>query len=210
MKIKLEKASKRFQFDWIFKDISLEIAPFSHWAITGSNGSGKSTFLKCLSGLQPLTEGKITYFFEEKEVSDADIFRHLVMSAPYMELPEEFSLLELMNFHFNFKSPKESLSIEDMMDIMYLKEHRNKPVFQFSSGMKQRLKLGLCFFSKVNLILLDEPTSNLDKKGIDWYLHLVKEFSKDKTLFVCSNDPKEYDFCPNQIHIEDFKLKNRL
>lgn len=210
MKIKLEKASKRFQFDWIFKDITLEIASFSHWAITGSNGSGKSTFLKCLSGLQPLTEGKITYIFEEKEISDTDIFRHLVISAPYMELPEEFSLLELMNFHFKFKSPIESLSIEEMMDIMYLKEHRNKPVFQFSSGMKQRLKLGLCFFSKINLILLDEPTSNLDKKGIDWYLHLVKEFSKDKTLFVCSNDPKEYAFCPNQIHIEDFKIKHRL
>lgn len=210
MRLQLNQISKRFQFDWIFRDLTLDIPPYSHWAITGSNGSGKSTLVKCISGLQPLTSGKITYSIDGNNISDSDIFRYLVMSAPYMELTEEFSLYELLTFHFKFKSPIASLSLEEMMDIMYLKEHREKPVFQFSSGMKQRLKLGLCFFSKINLILLDEPTSNLDEKGVAWYLHLVKEFSKDKTLFVCSNDPKEYGFCPNEIKIEDFKPKQKL
>ncbi|WP_262917675.1 ABC transporter ATP-binding protein [Cognataquiflexum rubidum] len=210
MELKLNQASKRFQFEWIFRNISLHIPAFSHWAITGSNGSGKSTLLKCLSGINPLTQGSISYFSEGKEINGNDIFKSLVISAPYMELPEEFTLLELLQFHFKFKSPAENINLDAMMDIMYLKAHENKPISQFSSGMKQRLKLGLCFFSESKLVFLDEPTSNLDKQGVDWYLQLVKQFSKNKTLFVCSNDPKEYGFCPNEIKIEDFKHKQKL
>ncbi len=210
MELKLNQVSKRYQFEWIFKDISLHVPAFSHWAITGSNGSGKSTLLKCLSGMNPLSHGSISYFSEGKEIHGNEIFKSLVISAPYMELPEEFTLRELLQFHFKFKRPADNLPLDEMMEIMYLKIHQNKPISQFSSGMKQRLKLGLCFFSDSKLILLDEPTSNLDEQGIAWYLQLVKEFSKNKTLFICSNDPKEYSFCPHEIRIEDFKVKQKL
>ncbi|MCH6201143.1 ABC transporter ATP-binding protein [Aquiflexum sp. LQ15W] len=210
MELKLSQVSKRYQYDWIFKDIDLHIPSLSHWAITGSNGSGKSTLLKCLSGVNPLTKGTIQYFDQEKEIKSESIFNSIVITAPYMELPEEFTLIELLQFHFKFKRPVDNLTLDEMMDILYLKTHRNKTVSQFSSGMKQRLKLGLCFFSESKLVFLDEPTSNLDKQGVDWYLQLVKQFSKNKTLFVCSNDPKEYGFCPNEIKIEDFKHKQKL
>lgn len=210
MELKLNGASKRFQFEWIFKNISLHIPAFSHWAITGSNGSGKSTLLKCLSGINPLTQGSISYFSEGKEINGNDIFKSLVISAPYMELPEEFTLREFLQFHFKFKSPSDNMTLDRMIEIMYLKGHQNKPISQFSSGMKQRLKLGLCFFSESKLVFLDEPTSNLDEQGIVWYLQLVKEFSKKKTLFICSNDPKEYAFCHHMIKMEDFKAKQNL
>ena len=210
MELKLDQVSKRYQFEWIFKHITLRVPSFSHWAITGSNGSGKSTLLKFLSGMNPLTQGSISYFSGGKEIHGNEIFKSLVVSAPYMELPEEFSLRELLEFHFKFKIPAGNLNLEEMMEIMYLKNHQNKPVSQFSSGMKQRLKLGLCFFSNCQLVLLDEPTSNLDEQGIAWYLELVKQFSKDRTLFICSNNPKEYSFCPNEIHIENFKVKQKL
>lgn len=204
MELRLENLSKRFQYEWIFKSIDLHIPAFSHWAITGSNGSGKSTLLKCIAGVQPPTSGKVIYSKEAVNISVDDIFSHLLISAPYMELPEEFTLHEMLQFHSKFKQPNQ-LSLDQMMDIMYLSSHRDKPVSQFSSGMKQRLKLGLCFFFKGNLVLLDEPTSNLDEQGISWYLHLVKEYSKDKTLFISSNDPREYSFCPNEIKMQDFK-----
>jgi ABC-type multidrug transport system ATPase subunit len=210
MELKLNQVSKRYQFEWIFKDINLHVPAFTQWAITGSNGSGKSTLLKCLSGLTPLTHGSISYHSEGKEINSTEVFKSLVISAPYMELPEEFTLRELLQFHFKFKSPAENISINEMIEIMYLKNHQNKPVSQFSSGMKQRLKLGLCFFSESKLVLLDEPTSNLDHQGVAWYLDLVKQFLKNKTLFICSNDPKEYSFCQNEIKIEDFKLKQNL
>jgi ABC-type multidrug transport system ATPase subunit len=210
MELKLDQVSKRYQYEWIFKNITLHIPALSHWAITGSNGSGKSTLLKCLSGINPVTHGSISYFSEGKEIEGNEIFKSLVISAPYMELPEEFTLRELLQFHFKFKRSADNISLDAMMDIMYLKAHENKPISQFSSGMKQRLKLGLCFFSASKLVFLDEPTSNLDEQGIVWYLQLVKEFSKNKTLFVCSNDPKEYIFCHHVIKMEDFKNKQNL
>lgn len=210
IRIKLDSAAKRFQYEWIFRNLSLEIPAISNLAITGSNGSGKSTFLKAIASLNPLTEGSINYFIKEKEISGEEIYKHLTISAPYLELPEEFSLLELLQFHFKFKKPVAELSYEKMMEIMYLENHQNKPISQFSSGMKQRLKLGLCFFSDVSLILLDEPASNLDEKGISWYLDLVANYGNNKTILICSNDKREYGFCEHIINIENYKLKQSV
>lgn len=203
--IQLQQASKRFQNEWIFKNLNLTLALGDSIAITGSNGSGKSTLLKCLSGAIPLSSGTITYLVNQKPIFDTDWFTHLSMATPYMELPEEFMLKELLDFHFQFKNPVAQLSSQEMIDIMYLGTHQEKPINQFSSGMKQRLKLGLAFFSDVSLVLLDEPTSNLDKKGIDWYFSLIKKFSKDKIILVCSNEEREYDFCSQKLVLENFK-----
>ncbi|ERM84412.1 hypothetical protein P872_24970 [Rhodonellum psychrophilum GCM71 = DSM 17998] len=210
LEIKMQEASKRFQYEWIFKNITLDLAAGSKTAIRGSNGSGKSTLLKCISGLIPTTEGKITYFLKGIQIPDAEIYRHLVLSAPYLELPEEFTLIELLRFHFKFKKIIENISFDKMMENMFLKEHQNKPISQFSSGMKQRLKIGLCFFSDAPFVLLDEPTSNLDERGINWYLDMVKEFGKERTILVCSNDAKEYTFCQNHINVEEYKIKQSI
>ncbi|MDI1322846.1 MAG: ATP-binding cassette domain-containing protein [Algoriphagus sp.] len=205
LEVQLDGASKRFQFEWIFKNLSLALSQGNSLAITGSNGSGKSTLLKCVSGSIPLTSGKIHFRKNLKLISESEWFSNLSFAAPYMELPEEFMLEELLTFHFKFKSPLNQISIEEMMDIMYLTPHKSKPINHFSSGMKQRLKLGLAFFSDVPLVLLDEPTSNLDKKGIDWYLELIAKFSANRILIICSNDPREYDFCEQKIVLEDYK-----
>lgn len=207
LSIQLDQAGKRFQYEWIFKNVSLDLEPQAKMAITGSNGSGKSTLLKCLAGLIPLTEGKVKYLNDHKVISESDFFTYLAVSAPYLELPEEFTLMELLSFHFKFKDKISSLSVEDMIDIMYLQEARNKQVQFFSSGMKQRLKLGLCLFSEVPLLLLDEPTSNLDQRGIDWYLEMITKYGNTKTILVCSNDPREYAFCNKIIKMENFKLR---
>lgn len=205
LEIQLDGASKRFQFEWIFKNLSFSLSEGNSLAVTGSNGSGKSTLLKCISGSIPLTSGKILYKKEEGLISESEWFSNLTFAAPYMELPEEFMLEELLKFHFKFKSPLNQISVAEMMEIMYLTQHKSKPVSHFSSGMKQRLKLGLAFFSDVPLVLLDEPTSNLDKKGIDWYLELITKFSSKRILIICSNDPREYDFCEQKIVLEDYK-----
>lgn len=205
LEVQLDGASKRFQFEWIFKNLSLVLSQGNSLAVTGSNGSGKSTLLKCISGSIPLTSGKILYKKDQRLISETEWFSNLTFAAPYMELPEEFMLEELLKFHFKFKSPLNRISVEEMMEIMYLTPHKSKPVNHFSSGMKQRLKLGLAFFSDVPLVLLDEPTSNLDKKGIDWYLELIAKFSSKRILIICSNDPREYDFCEQKIVLEDYK-----
>ncbi|GGF17512.1 ABC transporter ATP-binding protein [Echinicola rosea] len=207
LEIRLTNAAKRFQYDWIFRHLDLHAKPTDKIAITGSNGSGKSTFLKCLAGINPFTEGETEYSLEQRSISDNEVYRHLSISAPYMELPEEFTLLELLGFHFNFKTPYQGIQLKEMIKVMYLEDAINKQVSHFSSGMKQRLKLGLCFFSNTSLLLLDEPTSNLDRRGSEWYQELVHAYGQDRTIFVASNDPGEYEFCTEHLSIEDHKIK---
>ncbi|QDH79468.1 ATP-binding cassette domain-containing protein [Echinicola soli] len=207
LEIRLTNAAKRFQYDWIFRNLDLHVKPTDKIAITGSNGSGKSTFLKCLAGINPFTEGGILYTLGQQHIADSEVYRYLSISAPYMELPEEFSLLELLRFHFNFKTPYQGMRPEEMIKVMYLEDAVNKQISYFSSGMKQRLKLGLCFFANASLLLLDEPTSNLDRRGSEWYRELVNSYGKDRTIFVASNDPAEYGFCSKNLSIEDYKLK---
>ncbi|WP_268036642.1 ABC transporter ATP-binding protein [Algoriphagus sp. PAP.12] len=205
LKIQIEEASKRFQYEWIFKNLTLSLQSGDRLAVTGSNGSGKSTLLKCLAGSIPLSSGKVSYNLNGAEIPDTDWFKQLTIAAPYLELPEEFTLEELLDFHFKFKSPKQGLDISEMLEILYLSDHRNKLVSQFSSGMKQRVKLGLSLFSDVSIVFLDEPTTNLDKKGVSWYLDLVEKYTKDQILMICSNEPREFEFCQEKLVLEDYK-----
>ncbi|MDX5340761.1 MAG: ABC transporter ATP-binding protein [Cyclobacteriaceae bacterium] len=205
LKIHLQEVSKRFQYEWIFKNLNLTIPSGSSLAIIGGNGSGKSTLLKCLSGAVPVTSGKIFFLDDQHEIPEPEKYKHLSISAPYLELPEEFTLKEVIDFHFKFKNPLGNITSEEILDILYLKQHAQKAVSQFSSGMKQRLKLGLALFSEVPLVLLDEPTSNLDKKGITWYLDLIQNYQQNRTLVICSNEPREYEFCQQRLSIEDYK-----
>jgi ABC-type multidrug transport system ATPase subunit len=205
LKIQFEEASKRFQYEWIFRNLTLTLSTGSSLAITGSNGSGKSTLLKSLSGAIPLSSGKINYQNDQVSVPESEWFTLLSIAAPYLELPEEFTLSELLDFHFKFKKPLQGISKQEILDVIYLKEHAQKTISQFSSGMKQRLKLGLALLSDVQLVLLDEPTSNLDRNGILWYQKMIGDFGSDRIMVVCSNEPREYEFCQQKIVLEDYK-----
>ena len=153
----------------------------------------------------PITSGKITFSTPSGEIPDSEKYKSLSITAPYLELPEEFTLQEVIDFHFKFKKPLGNISSKEILEILYLETHAQKAVSQFSSGMKQRLKLGLALFSDVPLVLLDEPTSNLDKKGIAWYLELIQSYQHNRTLVICSNEPREYEFCQQSLSIEDYK-----
>ena len=203
--LQVQKASKRFHREWIFKNLDLELSAGNALAITGGNGSGKSTLLKCLSGAIPLTQGSIEYREGTGKVAEESWFRSLAIATPYLELPEEFTLSEVLAFHFQFKRPLNQLSNPEILAILGLEKHQSKSISQFSSGMKQRVKLALAIFSEVPLLFLDEPTTNLDKQGVSWYLDLIQKYAQDRILVICSNEPREYEFCGKKIAMEDFK-----
>lgn len=203
--IQVQNASKRFHHEWIFKNLNLDLSAGDSIAITGGNGSGKSTLLKCLSGAIPLTSGAIQYQSGATQIVEEQWFRSLALATPYLELPEEFTLSEVLSFHFQFKNPLQQRSNAEILEILGLEKHKSKAISQFSSGMKQRVKLALAIFSEVPFLLLDEPTTNLDKQGVTWYLDLIQQFSQDRIVMICSNDPREYDFCEKKIAMEDFK-----
>lgn len=203
--LQVQKASKRFHREWIFKNLDLELSAGDVLAITGGNGSGKSTLLKCLSGAIPLTQGSIEYREGTGKLAEESWFRSLAIATPYLELPEEFTLSEVLAFHFQFKRPLNQLSNPEILAILGLEKHQSKTISKFSSGMKQRVKLALAIFSEVPLLFLDEPTTNLDKQGVRWYLDLIQRYAQDRILVICSNEPREYEFCEKKIAMEDFK-----
>ena len=206
MKIVLEKVGKKFYNEWIFRNLSLELSSSASLAVLGPNGSGKSTLLQVISGGVVPTEGNIKYSDGEKQINQEEIFHHISFASPYLELIEEFTLVEIISFHFRFKKPVNNFSEKEIISMTGL-EHSGKKVFKyFSSGMKQRVKLTLALLSDVKIVLLDEPCSNLDKEAIQWYRKLVDSWSKEKILVVCSNNQaEEFDFCKTTINMMDWK-----
>ena len=200
---------KRFGREWIFRSLNLHLDKSDKLVITGSNGSGKSTLLQILSGYVLPTEGTISWKDKhDTEISKENTFKHVSIASPALELIEEFTPLELIKHQRCFKSFQGNLSDLDLIEIALLSPHKNKVIKNFSSGMKQRLKLTLAVVADASLLLLDEPIINLDHNGIEWYKELIKTRALHKTIIVCSNKQKdEYEFCSREISIDDFKLK---
>jgi ABC-type multidrug transport system ATPase subunit len=205
MKIQLENLSKKFRKEWIFRNVNLTFDSGNSYTFVGPNGSGKSTLLQVLMGIMPHTEGNISYTSDNQKIEIDDIFKKIVIAAPYLELVEEFTLLESVDFHQKFKTFKDNITSSQLIDLLQLSPHKDKTIKNFSSGMKQRLKLGLAFYSESPIILLDEPTSNLDAQGTAWYLEQIEKHTTDRLLIICSNQPNEYGFCKNIVDIRDFK-----
>jgi len=205
--ILLQNIGRRFNRDWIFRGVNYTFQSGSIYAILGPNGSGKSTLLQVLNGSLGPSAGTISYADDEKPVDVESVYQHLSIAAPYLELIEDFSLSEMIDFHFKFKAYKSGLNNELVTDILALPGSKNKLIKYFSSGMKQRLKLALAFCSDTPLLMLDEPTSNLDTQGVDWYLSLVQKFAENRLTIICSNQLHEYSFCNESLNISDYKQK---
>ncbi len=224
MHITLNNVGKRFNREWIFRHCSYEFAAGKTYAITGSNGSGKSTLLQVISGSLTHNEGKIActdseYLMLDNQadqssiqhpassikysVSEAEIYQRIAIAAPYLELVEELSAKEMLHFHSGFKQLV--LPIAEILQIVGLEKATHKQIRYYSSGMKQRLKLAQAFFSNTPVLLLDEPTTNLDADGTALYHELIKNYTSGKLVIVSSNDKQEYEFCSEVIRIADYK-----
>jgi len=205
LEIILKNIGRRFNRDWIFRGIDYSFKRGNSYAILGPNGSGKSTLLQLiLSSLSP-SEGNISYLVNAQPVEVDNFFSLVSLAAPYQELVEEFTLRELIDFHFSFKALADDFDSKKLLALLELQTAVDKEIRYFSSGMKQRTKLALACCAKTPVLLLDEPTANLDIKGLSWYQQLIKQFGGNKLLIICSNQAHEYDFCNHQLLIEQFK-----
>ncbi len=205
-KIILENTAKRYVKEWVFRELSYSFKKNNSYVLLGSNGSGKSTLLQVISSYLSPSKGKLKFYDNEKLIDDSLVYKQISLASPYMELPEEFTLSEVIDFHLKFKKFRANITKEIFIKKCYLENEKNKIVSNFSSGMKQRLKLALAILSDSSALFLDEPTSNLDRKGIEWYKQLIVDNLNDRIVVVCSNHiEEEYFFCSQQILIEDYK-----
>jgi len=203
MHIKLTKTGKRFNREWIFRHFDYEFLFGKKYAITGSNGSGKSTLLQVISGAISHNEGEIEMTLNGNRVVEENCFQYLSIAAPYLELIEEMTATEFLNFHASLKPLTHST--ESILTVINLEKAAQKQIRYYSSGMKQRLKLSQAFFCTTPLLLLDEPTTNLDAEGISLYHQLIAEHTHQKMVIISSNDPQEYSFCDEVIAIANYK-----
>ncbi len=212
MKVSLTDAGKRFNRDWIFRHFNYTFEDGQSYAITGPNGSGKSTLLQVLSGGMMVNEGNIQYLpagqagsINNIQCSIEGIYQHVSICAPYLEVIEEMTLKEFLDFHHGFKPFLKGITTEKIISILGLEKAINKQIRYYSSGMKQRVKLAQAVFSDTSIVLLDEPCTNLDLPGIELYQQLIDEYCKNRLVVVSSNDEVEYRFCKEKINMSEIK-----
>jgi ABC-type multidrug transport system ATPase subunit len=205
MRIKLTNLGKRFNREWIFRKLDFQFETGIQYAITGPNGSGKSTLLQIISGSAIYQEGDIAYYETGRHLTPEKIFREIAFAAPYIDLIEEMTLTEFFSFHQHMKGWLPGLDTLRIISLSGLENAAHKQIRYYSSGMKQRVKLAQGIFSRVPVVLLDEPLTNLDEDGISMYLFLVEQFCRDRLVIVSSNDKKEYSFCTEIIDIRKYK-----
>ncbi len=204
MTIDLVNLGKRFKSQWVFKDLNAQINDGETIAIIGPNGSGKSTLIKIISAALSPSRGEVKYLLGGEPKESEQVFNYISYAAPYLELLEEYSLSEMIDFQLNFKALRADLTKEEVQS--WLNFDPNKPIKDYSSGMKQRLKLALAVSADSDLLLLDEPTSNLDSQGMAWYKELIEKYTSDRTVLIGSNQPEEFrDFAGREIALSDFK-----
>lgn len=208
MNLELRNIGKRYRFEWIFRDLTYNFKMGTGYAILGNNGSGKSTFMQVLSGHLSPSKGKLIYSKNNKAISIDKAYQELSFAGPYIEMIEEFTLQEVIDFHWKFKPMK--CSQEELLERLdYPKSAKKKAVKYFSSGMQQRLKLALAICSETSLLLLDEPTITLDQKAVAWYGDLLQEYAygPDRLTIIASNVEEDFQGCTERLNILDYKKK---
>ncbi|MDH3648196.1 MAG: ATP-binding cassette domain-containing protein [Saprospiraceae bacterium] len=204
MLIRLDGIGKRYNH-WIFRNVIYEFAAGSY-GISGSNGSGKSTLLRIISGYLTPSEGSLAFLNGSRLPIDRDLWAPMVsFCGPDIELIHELTLGEHCSFHFRFKQMYPGLSLDDFFAITRLEEHRELRVGELSSGLYQRFELGLTLLSSSPVILLDEPTSYLDRGSRSWFVSVLQQYSDNRIIVIASNDQADLNLCNIILKIEDYQ-----
>jgi ABC-type multidrug transport system ATPase subunit len=189
--IKLENIGKKYYQRWIFKDISHDFQASSRLALVGKNGSGKSTLLRIIAGQLSPSSGKLSGYKEGKKIGVDHFFRYISWAGPFTALYPDLTITEQIALHFQFK-PCLVEEPAQIMDILDLRPHQDKKLRFYSSGMLQRAKVGLALFTRSDVLLLDEPTSNMDPENAQMILDLIEKYIDNRIYVLASNMEREY------------------
>lgn len=213
--INCENLSKSFSGKSIFKNFSFNLSAGNSAVITGRNGSGKSTLVKVISNLLQPSKGNVSVKIDDKQILRTDFFRYTGLVSPYLNLYDELTGLENLTFFYELKSGIKSNAKSDSKDTneninFYLNkvnmfERRNDVIRTYSTGMKQKLKIAFALMNQPEILILDEPGSNLDKEGADLIRDICDEQKQKGILILATNNEREKEYCNEVISIEDYK-----
>ena len=201
------KINKTFGRRLVFNDINFRLDNPGIFGIAGPNGSGKSTLVKIIAGLLSSTKGKITHKNSEKEIIPEKLHNHIGFVSPYLVLYEEFSAWENLNYLSKIRGITfDKDYAKELLERFLLYNRRNDLVKTYSSGMKQRIKFIFALIHHPELLIFDEPTSNLDDEGRELVYNIINDKSKENILIIASNDKSDLDLCTEVL---DLKVSNK-
>jgi ABC-type multidrug transport system ATPase subunit len=200
MKIIATGISKKFRQEWVFKALNYTFESGKSYAIVGQNGAGKSTLLKTLAQYSLPNKGTVEF----EGIID-DVNKQISFAAPYSELIEEFTLPELLNFLVQIDFLDARWDFNTFTTFIDLRPSETKYIKNFSSGMRQKVKLGVALAADRPILCLDEPTSNLDETAKNWFYQAL-ESQRHKLILIASNEKAEIDLCTDSLAIADYKL----
>jgi len=206
MKIVATGVEKKFRKEWIFKKLDGTFSSGNSYALVGPNGTGKSTLLKILAQFSLPTSGKVEFFLTDgSPISSDDAHKYIAFAAPYADVIEEFTLSELIEFLQKLDFIPAQITLDSFEKYMDLSPGKAKLIKNYSSGMRQKIKLAIALLSSRPILCLDEPTSNLDEQAKQWFMNKLEE-NRTKLIFIASNEAIEIGLCNQQIAISDYKV----
>ncbi len=202
---RVSNLAKTFDRKKIFSEVNFQLTRGESLAITGRNGSGKSTLIKILSNSLSPTSGEAGLQFDNTKIKSENLYQYIGVVSPYLNFYEEFSAHEMLRMTARIRS-KGGDRADEMLEKAGLYSRRHDSVRIFSSGMKQRLKFAFALLHSPAVLMLDEPTSNLDSEGIDMVVKVVNDFKADGIVMIATNSEYEKGLCGEEINL-DSKIK---
>ena len=205
--IQSQNLSKLFGRRLIFKDINFSWAEKGIFGISGPNGSGKSTLVKIIAGLIAPSSGKIIHKNSSGEIIPEKLHNHIGFVSPYLVLYEEFSAWENLKIFAKIRGVdfNEERVIHYLTQFL-LENRKTDLVKTYSSGMKQRLKFIFALMHSPEVLIFDEPTSNLDEEGKKVVYNIIKDESKNSIVIIASNEERDLILCQEKILLENFRI----
>jgi heme exporter protein A len=190
----------------IFNNINFKFTDNGIFGISGPNGSGKSTLIKIIAGVTSPSSGKILHNHHSTPVIPEKLHNYIGFVSPYLVLYDEFSAWENLNYFSEIRNvPFNRDKVNFLLDKFLLFNRKDDFVKTYSSGMKQRLKFIFALMHSPQLLLLDEPTSNLDAEGKEKVYSILQKESGSSIIIIASNDESDLEFCSALIQLEKFK-----
>lgn len=192
LRLRLSGVGKAFGQRVLFRNLHLEVEEGQFLAIKGPNGSGKTTLLKILAGLERTTRGRVEVLEGERILGEEERRALIGFAGPDLVLYPDLTAWENLEFFAQVRGiPWDGDTVNRLLGWVGLEGREVDRVRTFSSGMKQRLKLAFALFHQPRILLLDEPTTNLDADGIQRVDQLLANYRSQGILVVASNSSQE-------------------
>ncbi len=199
--IRLHQLGRRFQRQWLFRDVDATFVKGDKVAVLGGNGSGKSSLTSMLAGFLSPSEGEITWNFNSENIPTEEWWNRVAWCSPALELPLALSISEVIDLYGHMRGFHGGWSKDTILKSLDLGAHLEKPMSQLSSGMRQRVKLIIAFSLNADVLILDEPTAHLDAKAIQWFKHHIAKIHHSFVFIASNHDEDEMGICNKKIEI---------